>query len=89
MRKFKYDDGTDGVEYETLDELLLLPDIKIDEYEGYYYVTVYEDAPYYNIMYKVDINTRKATYYWDDIGYVLDIRDKAKPINPETLRRAS
>lgn len=89
MRKFKYDDGTDGIAYETLDELLELPNIEVREYEGVLYVNVFREAPYYNIMYAVDIETRKAAYYWDKIGYMLDIHDKAKPVDPKTLRRVS
>lgn len=37
--------------------------------------------------YKVNLKTHKASYYADKIGYMLDIMDKAQPINPETLKR--
>ena len=88
MRKFKYDDGTDGIEYETLHELLQLSNIKVTEYNGNYYVEILEKAPYYSTMYKVDKKTGKASYM-DTIDYILDIEDKATPIDPESLKRAS
>lgn len=43
MRKFRYDDGTEGVEYETLDELLELPNIDLREYKGVLYANIIED----------------------------------------------
>ncbi len=89
MRKIKYEDGSDSALYETLDELLKLHNIKVYKYDGFFYVNVIDDAPYYNTIYKVDVKTRKASYYGDKIGFMLDITDKATPVDPETLRRVS
>lgn len=89
MRKFKYEDGTDGIIYETLDELLMLSNIEVYKCDEFFYINVIEDAPYYNTIYKVDTKTKKASYYGDKIGFMLDIKDKATPVDPKTLRRAS
>ena len=87
MRKFRYDDGTEGVEYETLDELLELPNIDMRKYEGLLYINVIEDAPYFNTIYTVDIKTRKASYYGDKIGYMINIYDNATPVSPDEFRK--
>lgn len=89
MHKFKYDDGSDGVTYETLEELLKLPTIEIREDGDSFYVNVIEDAPYYNVLYKVDKKTHKASYYGDKIGYMIDIHEKAKPVDPKTIKGVS
>lgn len=87
MRKFKFDDGAEGVEYETLSELLELPNIDVREYKGALYVNIIQEAPYFNTIYKVDSKTHKASYYADKISYMIDIYDNAKPINLETLKK--
>lgn len=87
MRKFRYDDGTEGVEYETLDELLELPNIDLREYKGILYVNIIEDSPYFNTIYTVDTKTRKASYYGDKIGYMIDIYNNATPVDSEEFRK--
>lgn len=87
MRKFRYDDGTEGVEYETLDELLELPNIDLREYKGVLYANIIEDPPYFNTIYTVDTKTRKVSYYGDKNGYMIDIYDNATPVDPEEFRK--
>lgn len=91
MRKFKYDDGTDGVGYDTLDELLQTELVWIKEYDGHYYVSPKPRSYWDQTIYKVDKKTRKAEYNdYITLTIVNGIDwDKAIPIDPETLKRVS
>ncbi len=88
MRKFKYEDGTDGIGYDTLDELLQIELDWIREYGDFYYVKPKSENFYNLTVYKVDKKTGKASYK-DYIDYFVETNDKATPVDPETLRRAS
>lgn len=88
MQKFRHADGTEGIIYETLEELLQLSNIRVSEYSEKYYVEILEDSPCYSTVYEVNKRNNKAIYM-EIIDYMLDIEDKATPIDPETLRRAS
>lgn len=88
MHKFKYDDGSDGVTYETLDELLSLKIDYVTEHDGYYFVFPPREGPYDNTVYKVDKKTGKAVYI-PYIDYMLNIEEKAKPVDPKTIKGVS
>lgn len=68
------------------------------EYDGYYYIQVSlfkvgenldnKIVENNNSIYKVDSKTGKIVPCpLDFIGYMMDIRDNATPVDPETLRR--
>ena len=73
--------------YESLDDMLNAGIIEMYEYDGYYYVKP-EFTDYYDgSAYKVNIKSGETTL----INYtsILLIKDKAIPIDPETLKKAS
>ncbi len=76
-----------GIEiYETVDDLLQKDITEIWGYGGKYYVSVKSDNFYDNRIWIVDKKTKQVSkgYY---IDIMLDIADKATPVDPETLRR--
>ena len=88
MQLRTYDDGGHYLLYETLEELLQLPNIQVTEYGPDYYVEILPPEPYCRNIYKVDKATRKLSYI-RYIDYMIDIEDKAKPIDPRTLKKVS
>lgn len=87
MRKFTFDDGIEGVEYETLDELIEAGIYLIFEDNDHYYVRLNEDNSGYNdCMYKVDKDSHRASYM-SRIDFMLDIEENANPVDLETLRK--
>ncbi|MBR1703113.1 MAG: hypothetical protein IJ716_14395 [Lachnospiraceae bacterium] len=88
MRKFKYDDGTDGIAYETIEELLNAGVTFAAEYNGAYYIQLKAEGYFDHGMYKVDKQTKKVSYF-DMIDFMVDIKDKAVPVDLEKLRNVS
>lgn len=75
---------------ETLDDIFSY-NRKIDfvtECEGHYYIRLEPEHNYDEAMWKVNKKTHKVSCI-HLIDYMLDIEDKATPIDSETLRRAS
>ena len=74
--------------YETLEELLESKFLWIMEYDGNYYIKPPLDDPYDERVYEVNKKTKELSciHY---IDYAIKFEDKAKPVNPETLRRVS
>lgn len=88
MRKYKFDNIAEEASYESLDELLCLPNIRITEYDGYYYVQVLTPAQRYIGLYRVDKKFHMATPYWDKVDYYLNkIESKARPVDLKSLKR--
>lgn len=73
--------------YETLDELLRADVISVSEYEEHYYISVKREYEYSNCIWKVDKKTGKASYMM--YTEYLRFADKAKEIDPATLRRGA
>lgn len=84
MRKFNYDDGQEGIEYETLDELLSAGINSAWETDGYYYIKLKPDGPYDNGMWRVDKKTKSVSYI-DFTDFIINIEDNANEINPQVL----
>lgn len=74
--------------YENLEELLHADIISASEYDGYYYILVKRNYAYSNCIWKVDKKTGKASYMMYT-EYILTVMDKAKEINPATLRKGA
>lgn len=81
---------SNGIEiYETLQDLLKKGINYVGEYDGNYYITVDTDDPYDNRVWVVNKETSKVSHMSFTTFIVEDIDEKAKPVNPETLRRVS
>lgn len=74
--------------YENLDELLAADIVSISEYDGFYYVKTKPDCYYDNSIWKVNKQTRKATFMLFT-EYIVNVMDKAKEIDPAILRRGA
>lgn len=74
--------------YETLDELLHTNIIYASEYEGFYYIRVKPEYHYSNCIWKVDKKTGKSSYMMYT-EYIITIMDKAREIDPASLRKES
>lgn len=85
MRK---SEGSGMTVYENLDELLTAEIISVSEYGGYYYIKLKPYCDYDNSIWKVDKQTGKASYMMFT-EYILNVMDKAKEIDPATLRRGA
>ena len=74
--------------YESVDDLLQKDITEIWDYDGEYYVSVRSDSFYDGRIWIVDKDTKQVSkgYYTD---FIVDIMDKATPVDPEILRRAS
>lgn len=80
--------GSGLIEYETLAEMLDAPILFISEYDGFYYVRMKPQENYDNGMYKVNKQTGEvSSLYFTE--YLCTIMDKAKEIDPATLRRGA
>ena len=81
------DKGSGLTVYESLDELLAADIIFMSEYNGFYYIRVNSGDYYDNSVWTVNKRTGEVSF----IGYTeyFEIEDKAKEINPLTLKRAS
>lgn len=82
MKHFKYGDGTDGVEYETLSEILESKKeiICVFEDDEYYYIRPELSGNYDNTMYKVDKKTNMAEYL-DHIQFMINTLDNTSPLD--------
>lgn len=81
-------EGSGLIVYETFDELLDA-DIEImSDYDGFYYIRLKPQELYDDSIWKVDKRTGEVSCS-SFIDYMLDIQDKATPIDPKTLKRAS
>lgn len=74
--------------YETFEELLNKGVTGIWDYQGAYYIRVKLDDQYDSRIWIVNKGNKKVSHT-DYIDFMLDIRDKATPVDPKTLRRAS
>lgn len=73
----------------TLEGLLMLPyEFDVTEYRNCYYIAIVNPSKFDSTIYQVDKSIRKVSYM-DLLTYMLFIEDKATPVDPETLRRAS
>lgn len=72
--------------YETLDEMLNGDILFISEYNGCYYVRMKPQEFFDNGMYKIDKITGEVSFmYFTE--YLCTVMDKAKELDPATLRR--
>ena len=76
------------ITYESLGELLDAEITYASECDGFYYIKVKENYFYSNCIWKVDKSTGKASYMMFT-EYILNVMDKAKEIDPATLRRGA
>jgi len=82
--------GGDYIVYDTFEELLKTNPIIMTEYKGYYYIKPKLQGYYDNFMYKVNKTTLEVdSNAIDYIDYMLDIEDKATPVNLMELKKAS
>ncbi len=87
MRTFKYGDGTTGITYETLDELLGAGITYAAEDDNFFYVRPNLSGHFDNSMYKVDKVTGDAELiYFTD--FIASYADKAHEISVERLVEA-
>lgn len=73
--------------YENLRELLSTEILFVTEYEGFYYIKLKPYCDCDNSIWKVDKQTGKASYMM--YTEYLRFADKAKEIDPATLRRGA
>lgn len=73
-------------EYETFDELLDADIIEMTEYGENYYIRVKPQQFYDNTMWVVNKRTNEVSFIL--FTQYLRIKDKATPVNPDTLRKA-
>ncbi len=85
MQKVTYDDGTEGIVYETLDEVLNAEIKFVSEYDGFYYIKLKPDCYYDNGMLKVDKYTGSVSYIYFTQYLCTGIAEKAKPITVEEI----
>lgn len=74
--------------YETLDELLNSDIEFVSDYNGKYYIGVKPESKYDNSIWKVDKRTGEVSCS-SFIDYMLEIEDKATPVDPKTLRKGA
>ena len=82
---YKTDNGL--VVYESLTELIKKGITGAWEFEDNYYIAVPSDDPYRNVIWIVNKKTGQVSSMM--LTMFFDLLDKAKPIDPETLKRAS
>lgn len=74
--------------YETFEELLNKGITAIWDYQDNYYIRVKLDDNYDNRIWIVDKKSQKVSNMFFT-EFMIFIEDKATPVDPETLRRAS
>ncbi|NCE64082.1 hypothetical protein D1159_05650 [Pseudoflavonifractor sp. 524-17] len=75
--------------YENLTEMLNGPILFISEYDGFYYVRMKPEEFYDNGMYKVNKQTGEVSLMYFTEYLIEGLMDKAKEIDPATLRRGA
>lgn len=77
--------GGNTIIYETFTELMKENIVWMSEYGEFYYIKLLKE---YNddSVWKVDKRTEQASYM-QYIDYMLDIQDKATPVDPAMLRK--
>ena len=76
--------------FETVDELLAQDIVEATEYDGNYYIRLHDKDVYANVIWVVNKRTGAVTQMsLVDYLCVSNIADKAKPIDPATIKKAS